>query len=91
MGWLPPTDGKSQEEAAAVVGVAQKTVDNWERGIISNIPENNTYTPLDLRIKVGKAEHHAKLFLLTSGRAGAGDKYPSREEYLYPDIRAHRD
>ena len=51
------------------MGVTRKTVDNWERGI-SDGNFTNTYTPLDLRIKVGKAEHHAKLFLLTSGRTG---------------------
>jgi len=52
-----------------VVGVTRQMVDNWERN--TSIGETAiTCTPLDLRIKVGKAEHHAKLFLLTSWSAG---------------------
>ncbi len=46
---LPPTDGKSQEEAAEVVGVDQSIVSDWEEGI-SIMDSHNTYTPLDLRI-----------------------------------------
>ncbi|MBA7698087.1 hypothetical protein ES703_106762 [subsurface metagenome] len=67
LGRLPPTAGKSQEEVAEVVGVGRKTIDDWERN--TSIGETAiTCTPLDLRIKVGKAEHYAKLFLLTSER-----------------------
>ena len=65
MGCLPPTAGKSQEEVAEVVGVDQSIVSDWEEGV-SIMDSHNTYTPLDLRIKVAKAEHYAKLFLLTS-------------------------
>jgi site-specific DNA-methyltransferase (adenine-specific) len=48
--------GKSQEEAAALVGADRTTVAKWEEGI-SDVNFHNTYTPLDLRIKVAKAEH----------------------------------
>ena len=54
-----------------MVGVPRTTLEGWENN--TSIDESViTCTPLDLRIKVGKAEHHAKLFLLTSGCAGSG-------------------
>jgi len=47
--------GKTQEEAAAVMGVAQNTVSDWERGV-SDIETDITYTPPDLRISVPKSD-----------------------------------
>ena len=47
---------KSQEEAAAAVGVDQTTVAKWEQGI-SDVNFHITYTPPDLRIKMPKKEY----------------------------------
>ncbi|HOP78937.1 MAG TPA: helix-turn-helix transcriptional regulator [Armatimonadota bacterium] len=44
--------GMSQAQAAAVVGVSQQTVDNWESGF-SNANNGKAKTP-DLRISVPK-------------------------------------
>ena len=47
--------GKSQEEAAAAVGVAPQTIDEWESSV-SIVKIHNTYTPPDLRISVPKSD-----------------------------------
>jgi len=44
----------SQEKAAGILGVARRTIDEWEG--ISNVKDDNTYNPPDLRIKVAKKE-----------------------------------
>ena len=47
--------GKTQEEAAAAVGVGRKTIDDWEKGV--SIGETAiTYTPPDLSISVPKSD-----------------------------------
>lgn len=45
----------SQEKVAGILGVARRTIDEWEG--ISNVKDDNTYNPPDLKIKVAKKEH----------------------------------
>ena len=47
-------EGKTQEEAASAVGVAQKTLSKWEEG--NNIPGYNI-SPPDLRLKIAPCDH----------------------------------
>ncbi len=54
--------GKSQEEAVAAVGVALRTIDEWEGTSISSF--TNTCNPPDLRTKV---PFYGDLFILFSG------------------------
>jgi len=48
--------GKSQEEVAAMLGVDQSTISDWEKGM--PIMESHIgYNPLDLKVKVPKKEY----------------------------------
>jgi N6-adenosine-specific RNA methylase IME4/DNA-binding XRE family transcriptional regulator len=49
--------GKTQEEAARIVSVAQSTIAEWETNIANNIGTDNACKPPDLRQSIPKSEH----------------------------------
>lgn len=70
--------GKSQAEAASVVGVTRQTVDNWEDEIITNANLCNSYNsnpvrlnPPDNRVSVPKSSHETIYDRYTGGETQA--------------------
>lgn len=46
----------TQQEAADIIGVAQQTINEWEKGI-SNTNFGNAYSPPDLRVSIPRIEY----------------------------------
>ena len=58
------TQGKTQEEVGAIVGVDQSTISDWEKA--SNM-ENQKACPPDLRVSIPKKEQQPIVDRLTAG------------------------
>jgi len=59
--------GMSQEKVAGILGVARRTIDEWEG--TSNVKDDNTSNPPDLRIKIPKKEKQRIKERVTTGES----------------------